>query len=39
MCWGNAALPRIYEIPMRDIVGIVLDPLRGDRLRGNQPTT
>lgn len=25
VCWGDAALPHIYDILMRDIVGIVLD--------------
>lgn len=25
LCWGNAAFPHIYDIPMKDIVDIVLD--------------
>ena len=25
LCWGNAALPHIYDIPLRDIVDIVLE--------------
>jgi 5-methyltetrahydropteroyltriglutamate--homocysteine methyltransferase len=25
VCWGDGALPLIHAIPMRDILGIVLD--------------
>jgi hypothetical protein len=40
VCWGNAALPHIYDIPMRDILGIVLDAHSAAiAFEAHQPTT